>query len=79
VLDTLGPVSVPTLFVWSTEDVALGRVAAEATKEWVTGPYRFEVLEGISHWIPEVAPDVVSRLVLEQLDQYRRSSETTLP
>ncbi len=66
-LDSVGPVSVPTLFVWSTDDVALGRVAAEATAEWVTGPYRFEVLDGISHWIPEVVPDTVSRLALEHL------------
>jgi pimeloyl-ACP methyl ester carboxylesterase len=66
-LDSVGPVDVPTLFVWSTDDVALGRVAAEATEDWVTGPYRFEVLDGVSHWIPEVAPTVLSRLILEHL------------
>ena len=66
-LDSVGLVTVPTLFVWSTDDVALGRVAAERTAEWVTGPYRFEVLDGLSHWIPEVAPDVVSRLVVEHV------------
>ncbi len=66
-LDSVGRVDVPTLFVWSTDDVALGRVPAEATAAWVTGPYRFEVLEGVSHWIPEVAPAVLSRLVLEHL------------
>jgi pimeloyl-ACP methyl ester carboxylesterase len=69
-LDRLGPVPTPTLFVWSTDDVALGRVAAEATKDWVTGPYRFEVLEGLSHWIPEVAPDELSRLTLEHLESH---------
>ena len=40
---------------------------AEATAEWVSGPYRFEVLEGVSHWIPEVAPVEVSRFVLEHV------------
>jgi pimeloyl-ACP methyl ester carboxylesterase len=69
-LDRLGPVSTPTLFVWSTDDVALGRAAAEATKDWVTGPYRFEVLEGLSHWIPEVAPDELSRFALEHLESH---------
>jgi pimeloyl-ACP methyl ester carboxylesterase len=69
-LDRLGPVSTPTLFVWSTDDVALGRVAAEATKDWVTGPYRFEVLDGLSHWIPEVAPDELSRMALEHLESH---------
>ena len=67
-LDRLGPVSTPTLFVWSTDDVALGRVAAEATKDWVTGPYHFEVLEGLSHWIPEVAPDEFARFALEHME-----------
>ena len=66
-LDSVGPIAVSTLFVWSTDDVALGRVAAEATAEWVTGPYRFEVLDGVSHWIPEVVPDTVSRLALEHM------------
>ena len=63
----VGPITVPTLYVWSTEDVALGRTAAEATADWVTGPYRFEVLEGVSHWIPETAPGDLNRALLEHL------------
>jgi pimeloyl-ACP methyl ester carboxylesterase len=63
----VGAIEVPTLYVWSTEDVALGRTAAEATGEWVAGPYRVEVLEGVSHWIPETAPDDLNRLLLEHL------------
>jgi pimeloyl-ACP methyl ester carboxylesterase len=63
----VGKISVPTLYVWSTEDIAVGRKAAEATADWVTGPYRFEILEGVSHWIPEAAPDDLNRLLLEHL------------
>ncbi len=66
-LALVGPIEVPTLFVWSTADVALGREGAEATAAHVRGPYRFEVLEGVSHWIPEEAPDVLNRLLLEHL------------
>ena len=62
-----GPVSCPTLYVWSTDDVALGREAAEATASHVEGPYRFEVLEGVSHWIPDEAPRELSRLLQEHL------------
>src|SRR5438309_2349754 len=47
----MGPVTTPTLFVWSTEDIALGREAADDTANHVEGPYRFEVLEGVSHWV----------------------------
>src|SRR5207302_1551978 len=63
----IGPIEVPTLFIWSTDDVAVGRAGAEATGQHVKGPYRFEVLEGVSHWIPEEAPDTVNRLLLGHL------------
>jgi pimeloyl-ACP methyl ester carboxylesterase len=63
----MGPVTTPTLFVWSTRDVALGREGAEATAARVEGPYRFEVLEGVSHWIPEEAPEHLNRLLIEHL------------
>src|SRR2546423_920611 len=48
-------------------DVALGREAAEATAKHVDGPYRFEVFEGVSHWIPEEAADRLNGLLLEHL------------
>jgi pimeloyl-ACP methyl ester carboxylesterase len=63
-----GPITVPTLYVWSTDDMALGRVAAEATAAYVQGPYRFEVLEGVNHWIPDVAHDQLSGLLLDHLE-----------
>lgn len=59
------PISMPTMFVWSTEDAALGREGAELTEKYVEGPYRFEVLEGVSHWIPEEAADRLNELLRE--------------
>ena len=69
-----GTITAPTLYVWSTGDVALGREAAEGTAAEVAGPYRFEVLDGVSHWIPEVAADELNALLLEHL----RRTELTL-
>lgn len=66
-LDGAGPVTVPTLYVWSTEDQALGRAAAEWTADHVTGPYRFVVLDGVGHWIPEDRPAELSNLIAEHL------------
>ncbi len=63
----MGPVTTPTLYVWSTDDIALGRTAAEGTADHVAGPYRFEVLDGVSHWIPEEAPDRLVALLLDHL------------
>jgi pimeloyl-ACP methyl ester carboxylesterase len=63
----LEPVRVPTMYVWPTDDAAIGRVAAESTREYVQGPYRFEVLEGVSHWVPETAPEELSDLLIRHL------------
>jgi pimeloyl-ACP methyl ester carboxylesterase len=63
----IGPVTVPTMYVWSTDDPALGREAAEATAAHVDGPFRFEVIEGVGHWIPEEAADTLNGLLLSHL------------
>ena len=63
----VGRVAVPTLYVWSTDDIALGPVAARATGRHVDGPYRFEVLEGASHWIPETCVDQLGPLVVDHV------------
>ena len=61
---------VPTLHIWSDADWALGEYGARATERFVSGPYRFEVLRGISHWIPEHAPDATAELVMEHIERY---------
>lgn len=63
----VGRITVPTLYVWSTNDPALGPVAARATEAEVDARYRFEVLEGASHWIPETRADELSTLVLDHV------------
>jgi len=66
----LEPVTVPTLYVWSTGDRAVGRAAAEGTASCVRGPYAFEVLDDVSHWIPETAPEELSDLLLHHLSAH---------
>jgi len=61
-------VTVPTLYVWGSEDPALGRDAAEGSAAYVTGPYRFVELTGAGHWIPETEAEAFARLVLEHLE-----------
>ncbi|WP_030434540.1 alpha/beta fold hydrolase [Actinoplanes subtropicus] len=62
-----GAITVPTTYVWSTGDVALGRRAAELTGRWVTGPYDFKVLDGVSHWIPEQVPEELADCILRRI------------
>jgi pimeloyl-ACP methyl ester carboxylesterase len=61
--DPVGKVRVPTMHVWSTGDAFLGRRAIEATAQYVDAPYRLEVLDDVTHWIPELAPERVAELV----------------
>jgi pimeloyl-ACP methyl ester carboxylesterase len=58
---------VPTTYVWSAGDVAIGRTAAEACGQFVTGPYRFVELRGVTHWIPEQAPGQLATEILAMI------------
>jgi len=63
----LGPIRVPTLYLWGDADDTVGRVAAEGTRDFVTAPYRFEVLRGVGHFVAEQAPERVNALLLAHL------------
>jgi pimeloyl-ACP methyl ester carboxylesterase len=62
----VGPVDVPTTYVWGRQDAALGRVAAEGTRRHVTGAYRFVELDA-GHWLPERHPQEVADAVLDRV------------
>ena len=64
---TVDPVSVPTTYVWSDGDVAIGRAAAEGCAAHVTGDYRFVELPGVTHWIPEQAPEPLATAILDRI------------
>jgi pimeloyl-ACP methyl ester carboxylesterase len=61
------PVAVPTTFVWSDGDAAIGRTAAAGCADSVTGDFRLVELAGVSHWIPEQAPEALAAAILDRL------------
>jgi pimeloyl-ACP methyl ester carboxylesterase len=61
------PVHVPTLYVWGDQDATVGRMAAELTAKYVTGLYRFVVIEGAGHFVVDQFPERVSSLLLEHI------------
>ena len=63
----LGPIRVPTLYVWGDADDTVGRIAAEGTVDFIAAPYRFEVLPGVGHFAADQAPERVCELLLEHL------------
>ena len=63
-------ISVPTLYVWSDEDIALAEKPARDTARYVTGDYRFEILHAVSHWIPDQQPDEAADLLREWFEAH---------
>lgn len=49
----------------SDQDTALLPKAAHDTARYVSGEYRFEILPGVSHWIPDEQPDKLADLLLD--------------
>ena len=68
----LGPIRVPTLYIWGDADDTVGRVAAEGTHEFVAAPYRFAVLPGGGHFVAEQFPERVSELLVEHIRAHTR-------
>lgn len=58
-----GRVAMPTTLVWSDGDVAITRKSAELTAPFVTADYAFEVMEGVSHWIPDERPVELAEII----------------
>lgn len=63
----LPAISAPTLGIFSTGDLYLTEDAMLRSAEFVTGPWRYERIEGVSHWIPTDAPERFNHLVLDFL------------
>lgn len=61
------PVRVPTTLVYSTGDAALGKWGARHCEDFVEGPYEYVELEGISHWVPTQAPEVLAEAILRRV------------
>lgn len=66
----LGVIGVPVLYLWGDADDTVGRVAAEGTREFVSGPYQFEILPGVGHFAADQAPDRITELVVAHLARH---------
>jgi pimeloyl-ACP methyl ester carboxylesterase len=61
------PVKTPTMGVWSSRDFALTEQQMTDSAHHVTGPWRYERLEGPGHWMQLEDPAAVNRLLLDFL------------
>jgi pimeloyl-ACP methyl ester carboxylesterase len=65
--EPLPSVAASTLGVWSDGDNYLAERAVVASSAYVTGPWRYERIDGASHWLQLDAPERVNELLLEFL------------
>lgn len=63
--------AVPMLGVWSSEDHCLAEDQMARSGRRVTGPWRYERIEGAGHWLPLERPAQVADLALEWLERCR--------
>jgi pimeloyl-ACP methyl ester carboxylesterase len=63
----LPPVTSPTLALWSTKDHYLDGERMQGSASFVQGDWRYERIEGASHWIPLDAADRLNELLAEWL------------
>jgi pimeloyl-ACP methyl ester carboxylesterase len=63
----LPAVAAPTLGLWSSGDNYLTEDGMLRSAEHVTGPWRYERIEGASHWMQRDAPARINELMLEFL------------
>lgn len=61
------PVGAPTMGVFGTADLYVTEEGMVKSATKVTGPWRYERLEGVGHFIPLEAPDRLNELLLDFL------------
>ena len=63
----LPPVQAPTMGVWSSGDMALTELQMTGSAAFVEGPWRYERIDDVGHWMQLEAPEEVNRLLLDFL------------
>ena len=75
---SLGVITTPTLYIWSTGDTALCEDGAYLTEDYVSGPYQFMRLlktsiTGFRRMLPTASPEVL----IEHLNRFEASESTS--
>lgn len=60
-------VAAPTMGIFGTADLYLSEAAMVNSASMVAGPWRYERVEGVGHFIPMEAPDRLNELLLDYL------------
>ena len=64
--------AVPVLGIWSSRDFALAESQMTRSEQFVDSSWRYERLEGPSHWVPLEVPGELSQLILRHIGGIER-------
>jgi pimeloyl-ACP methyl ester carboxylesterase len=63
----LPPIQAPTMGVWGTADFALTEAQMLGSAAYVSGPWRYERIADVAHWMQLEAPGAVNDLLIDFL------------
>lgn len=66
-LENFPKARVPVLGIWSSGDIFLSRGQMLKSAAYVDGPWKYERIDGASHWIPLDVPERLNHLLLEYM------------
>lgn len=66
--DDFPNVKVPVFGIWSSGDIFLSKGQMLKSAAYVDSPWRYERIDGASHWIPLDVPERLNHLLLEYLE-----------
>jgi pimeloyl-ACP methyl ester carboxylesterase len=66
--DDFPHVKVLVFGIWSSGDIFLSKGQMLKSAAYVDGPWRYEKIDGASHWIPLDVSERLNRLLLEYLE-----------
>ncbi len=66
--NVVGSITQPTMQIWGDNDSYVGSSVMARSENYVSAEYRYEILEGVSHWVTETAAEEVSLLLLDHFE-----------
>ena len=62
-------VAVPTMGIWSSGDIYLSESQMMGSAQFMDAPWRYERVEGATHWLMLDRPEAINELLLDFFDQ----------
>jgi pimeloyl-ACP methyl ester carboxylesterase len=61
----MSTITCPVLGIWSDGDPTLGEQQMSDSEKYLGGPWRYEKITGVDHWIPVHAATRTNKLLVE--------------